>query len=65
MASLKQYASSKTNWANAIWLAAVVMLGSWEMAVVEKWLTPEAVAFVSLVINIVMRKLTTGALESK
>lgn len=65
MATLKQYASSKTNWANAIWLGAVVMLGSWDLPVIEKWLTPEAVAFVSLVINVAMRRISTGSLEAK
>lgn len=65
MATLKQYASSKTNWANGIWLALVVMLGSWDIPGMEKWLTPEAVAFISLVINVAMRMVTTGSLEEK
>ena len=65
MASIRQYASSRTNWANAIWLALVVMLGSWDIAFVEKWMTPETVAFGSLVLNVVMRKFTQLPLESK
>lgn len=65
MASLKQYASSKTNWANAIWLAVVVMVTSWNIPYLDKWMTPEAVACVSLILNIIMRKLTVVPLESK
>ena len=65
MATIKQYASSKTTWANGLWLALVVMLGSWDIAGIDKWLTPEAVAFVSLLINIVMRGITTGSLAEK
>jgi hypothetical protein len=65
MPTIKQYASSRTNWANAIWLGLVVMLGSWDIAAVEKWMTPESVAFGSLVINVIMRKFTQLPLESK
>ena len=65
MATVKQYASSKTNWANAIWLALIVILGSWDIPIVAKWMTPEFVAFGSLIINIVMRKLVQVPLESK
>ena len=65
MPTIKQYASSRTNWANAIYLALVVAVGSWDISVVERWMTPEAVAFGSLVINVIMRKLTQLPLESK
>lgn len=65
MATVKQYASSKTNWANAIWLALVVMLGSWDIPAIAKWMTPEAVAFGSLVINVVMRRFVELPLDSK
>lgn len=65
MATIKQHISSKTNWANAIWLGGVVMLGSWEIPGMDKWLTPEAVAFVSLVINVIMRTVTKAPLTSK
>jgi hypothetical protein len=65
MATVKQFTKSKTNWANAIWLALVVMIGSWNIGFVEKWMTPEAVAFGSLVLNVIMRKFTELPLESK
>jgi hypothetical protein len=65
MATPKQYFMSKTNWANGIWLALVVMLGSWDIPGMDRWVTPEAVAFMSLVINVVMRGITTGSLEDK
>jgi len=65
MASFKQYASSRTNWANAIWLAVVVMVTSWNIPYLDRWMTPETVACVSLVLNIVMRKFTVIPLESK
>lgn len=65
MATIKQYASSKTNWVNAIWLALIVMIGSWNIVFIEKWMTPETVAFGSLVINVIMRKFTELPLESK
>ena len=65
MPTIKQYAKSRTNWANAIWLALIVMLGSWDIAVVDKWMTPEFVAFGSLIINVVMRKFTELPLVSK
>ena len=65
MVTIRQYASSRTNWANAIWLALVVMVGSWDIPILAKWMTPESVAFGSLVINVVMRKFTQIPLESK
>jgi len=33
-----QYLSSKTNIGNTIWLALVVMLGSWDIAVIKQWM---------------------------
>ena len=65
MPTIKQYASSRTNWANAIYLALVVAVGSWDISVVERWMTPEAVACGSLVINVIMRKFTQLPLDSK
>jgi len=65
MATIVQNGLSKTNWANAIWLAIVVMLGSWNLPFVVKWLTPEAVACMSLILNIIMRNYTVGSLENK
>lgn len=65
MATVIQNASSKTNWANAIWLGFVVMLGSWDVVFIEKWMTPEAVAFGGLIINVVMRNYTVIPLEDK
>lgn len=65
MPTIKQYMRSKTNWANAIWLGLIIMVGSWNIAAVERWMTPEAVAFGSLAINVVMRKFTKLPLEDK
>jgi len=65
MPTVKQHASSKTNWVNAIWLAVVVMLGSWNLPLLDKWMTPEAVACGSLVINVIMRRFTVLPLDSK
>jgi len=65
MPTVRQYAKSRTNWANAIYLALVVAVGSWDISVVERWMTPEAVACGGLIINVVMRKLTQIPLESK
>lgn len=65
MATVKQYVTSKTNWANAIWLGLILMVGSWDIPGVEKWMTPESVAFGSLVINVIMRKFTVLPLDSK
>lgn len=65
MATAKQYATSKTNWANAIWLGLVIMVGSWNIEIIEKWMTAEAVAFGSLVLNVIMRKFTVMPLDSK
>jgi len=65
MATLRQHASSKTNWVNAIWLAVIVMLGSWNLPFLDKWMTPEAVACGSLIINVIMRKIARIPLEDK
>ena len=65
MATMRQYASSKTNWVNAIWLALIVMFGSWNLPFLDKWMTPEAVACGSLIINVIMRKFVQLPLDSK
>ena len=65
MATIKKNASSKPEWASALWLALIVMLGSWGLPFIDRWMTPEVVAFGSLIISIVMRNYTETPLSDK